>query len=43
MDPRTVHDRVEDPQVLDVRENDEWAAGRIGLSHPARAAGSPRR
>jgi rhodanese-related sulfurtransferase len=34
MDPRTVHDRREDLQVLDVRENDEWVAGRIdGARH----------
>ena len=34
MDPRTVHERRQDLQVLDVRENDEWAAGRIdGASH----------
>ena len=27
MDPRTVHERRQDLQVLDVREDDEWAAG----------------
>ena len=29
MDPRTVHEGQKDLQVLDVREDDEWAAGRI--------------
>ena len=34
MDPRTVHDRRQDLQVLDVRENDEWAAGHVeGARH----------
>ena len=45
MDPRTVHARPADVQVLDVREDNEWAAGRIdGALHiplaqlPARIA-----
>ena len=29
MDPRTVRARRQDIQVLDVREDDEWTAGRI--------------
>jgi rhodanese-related sulfurtransferase len=29
MDPRTVQQRREELQILDVREDDEWAAGRI--------------
>ena len=29
MDTRTVHAKRQDIQVLDVREDDEWAAGRI--------------
>jgi rhodanese-related sulfurtransferase len=29
MDPRTVHARRDELQILDVREDDEWAAGRI--------------
>lgn len=29
MDPRTVQERREELQILDVREDDEWAAGRI--------------
>lgn len=29
MDPRTVHADRQDAQVLDVREDEEWAAGRI--------------
>ena len=29
MDARRVHERRQDLQVLDVRENDEWAAGHI--------------
>lgn len=34
MDPRTVHDRRDEVQILDVREDDEWAAGRIdGARH----------
>jgi rhodanese-related sulfurtransferase len=27
MDPRTVHDRRGELQILDVREEEEWAAG----------------
>jgi rhodanese-related sulfurtransferase len=45
MDPRTVYRRREEMQVLDVREGDEWVAGRIdGARHiplaelPARVA-----
>lgn len=34
MDPKTVHERRRQIQILDVREDDEWAAGRIeGASH----------
>lgn len=33
MDPKTVHDRRDEVQVLDVREPDEWAAGRIDGAH----------
>ncbi len=33
MDPKTVRDRRDELQVLDVREHDEWAAGRIEGSH----------
>jgi rhodanese-related sulfurtransferase len=29
MDPRTVHDRRGELQILDVREDEEWAAGHI--------------
>ena len=29
MDPRTVHQRSDEFQVLDVREDGEWLAGRI--------------
>lgn len=29
MDPNTVQQRRDDVQILDVREDDEWAAGRI--------------
>jgi rhodanese-related sulfurtransferase len=29
MDPRTVQQRREELQILDVREDDEWAAGRV--------------
>ncbi len=29
MDPKTVHANRQDIQVLDVREDDEWTAGRI--------------
>ncbi len=29
MDPKTVHADRQDVQVLDVREDDEWAAGHI--------------
>ena len=29
MDPRTVHDRRRELQILDVREDEEWAAGHI--------------
>jgi len=29
MDPRTVYERREQLHILDVREDDEWAAGRI--------------
>jgi rhodanese-related sulfurtransferase len=34
MDPRTVSERNAELQVLDVREDDEWSAGRIeGARH----------
>lgn len=33
MDPVTVHERRAEVQVLDVREDDEWAAGRIEGAH----------
>lgn len=34
MDPRTVYERREQLHILDVRENDEWTAGRIdGARH----------
>lgn len=33
MDPRTVQERRGEVQVLDVREDDEWAAGRIEGAH----------
>ena len=34
MDPRTVHGRLDQVQVVDVREDDEWAAGHIdGARH----------
>ena len=29
MDPRTVHDRRSELQILDAREDEEWAAGHI--------------
>jgi rhodanese-related sulfurtransferase len=29
MDPRTVDERRDEVQILDVREDEEWAAGRI--------------
>jgi rhodanese-related sulfurtransferase len=29
MDPRTVRQRREELQILDVRDDEEWAAGRI--------------
>ena len=29
MDPRTVHDRHGELQILDVREDEEWTAGHI--------------
>jgi rhodanese-related sulfurtransferase len=45
MDPKTVHERRQDVQLLDVREDDEWNAGHIeGATHiplaqlPARLA-----
>ncbi|MHA6632031.1 rhodanese-like domain-containing protein [Pseudonocardia sichuanensis] len=45
MDPKTVYERRQDVQLLDVREDDEWNAGRIeGAVHiplaqlPARLA-----
>jgi len=44
MDPKTVRERRDQVQILDVREDDEWSAGRIdGAVHiplgelPARA------
>jgi rhodanese-related sulfurtransferase len=34
MDPRSVHERRDDVQIVDVREDEEWAAGRIdGARH----------
>ncbi len=34
MDPKTVNSRRDQLQLLDVRENDEWSAGRIdGAKH----------
>lgn len=34
MDPRSVHQRRDEVQIVDVREADEWAAGRIdGARH----------
>ena len=34
MDPKTVHERRDELQLLDVREDEEWAAGRIdGATH----------
>lgn len=34
MDPRTVYQRREEVQILDVRDDEEWAAGRIdGARH----------
>jgi hypothetical protein len=34
MEPQTVHERRDQVQVVDVREEDEWAAGRIeGARH----------
>lgn len=33
MDPQTVQNRRDEIQVLDVREQDEWAAGRIAGAH----------
>ncbi len=34
MEPREVHDRRAEVEVLDVREDDEWSAGRIeGARH----------
>ncbi len=33
MEPRTVQQRREELQILDVREHDEWAAGRIEGAH----------
>lgn len=33
MDPKTVHERRDDVQVLDVRDDEEWAAGRIEGAH----------
>ena len=34
MDPNTVHERRYEVQILDVREDDEWTAGRIeGARH----------
>lgn len=29
MDPRTAYDRRDQVQILDVREDEEWAAGRV--------------
>ncbi|MDP9434980.1 MAG: rhodanese-like domain-containing protein [Actinomycetota bacterium] len=29
MDPRTLHERQTELQLLDVREDDEWAAGHV--------------
>lgn len=29
MDPKAVHERRDEVQLLDVREDEEWAAGRI--------------
>ena len=34
MDPKTVHERRDELQLLDVREDEEWTAGRItGATH----------
>jgi rhodanese-related sulfurtransferase len=34
VDPKTVHERRDELQLLDVREDEEWAAGRIdGATH----------
>ncbi len=33
MDPTTAQQRREEVQILDVREDDEWAAGRIEGAH----------
>lgn len=34
MDPKTAYDRIDDVQLLDVREPDEWEAGHIdGATH----------
>lgn len=33
MDPNTLHRRSDEFQILDVREDDEWAAGRIAGAH----------
>ena len=33
MDPRTLHDHQDDVTIVDVREPDEWHAGRIPGAH----------
>jgi hypothetical protein len=43
MDPRTLHQRREKFQVLDVREDDEWAAGGIAGARHIPPSGSCRR
>jgi len=33
MDPSNVHQRRDELQIIDVREDEEWAAGRIAGAH----------
>ncbi len=43
MDPRTVHQLRDELQILDVREDDEWAAGRIDAAQHIPLAELPAR